>query len=46
MASVISRNSLGHSAGDKLLKAFSGQLIKCVRRDDTVARLGGDEFVI
>jgi diguanylate cyclase (GGDEF)-like protein len=39
-------DSLGHSAGDKLLKAFSLQLVKCVRRDDTVARLGGDEFVI
>jgi diguanylate cyclase len=39
-------DSLGHSAGDKLLKAFSGHLIKCVRREDTVARLGGDEFVI
>jgi diguanylate cyclase (GGDEF)-like protein len=33
-------DSLGHSAGDKLLKAFSGQLIKCVRREDTVARAG------
>jgi diguanylate cyclase (GGDEF)-like protein len=39
-------DSLGHSAGDKLLKAFSQQLVKCVRRDDTVARLGGDEFVV
>ena len=29
----------------KLLKAFSFQLVKCVRRDDTVARLGGDQFV-
>jgi diguanylate cyclase len=39
-------DSLGHSAGDKLLKAFSLKLIKCVRRQDTVARLGGDEFVV
>lgn len=39
-------DSLGHSAGDLLLKEFSSQLVRCVRRDDTVARLGGDEFVV
>jgi diguanylate cyclase (GGDEF)-like protein len=39
-------DSLGRSAGDKLLKAFSQELMKCVRRDDMVARLGGDEFVL
>jgi diguanylate cyclase (GGDEF)-like protein len=39
-------DSLGHSSGDKLLKAFSHHLIRSVRRDDVVARLGGDEFVI
>ena len=39
-------DSLGRSTGDKLLKAFSQELMKCVRRDDMVARLGGDEFAI
>jgi diguanylate cyclase (GGDEF)-like protein len=39
-------DSLGHSAGDKLLKAFARQLVKDVRREDTVARLSGDEFVL
>ena len=39
-------DSLGHTAGDKLLKAFARQLAKYVRREDMVARLSGDEFVI
>jgi diguanylate cyclase (GGDEF)-like protein len=39
-------DSLGHTAGDRLLKAFSRQLIHGVRHEDTVARLSGDEFVV
>jgi diguanylate cyclase (GGDEF)-like protein len=39
-------DSMGHPAGDKLLKAFSVQLVKVVRQEDTVARLSGDEFVV
>jgi diguanylate cyclase (GGDEF)-like protein/PAS domain S-box-containing protein len=39
-------DSLGHDAGDLLLKAISQRLKECVRDMDTVARVGGDEFVV
>jgi diguanylate cyclase (GGDEF)-like protein len=39
-------DSLGHSVGDDVLKAFAQRLLQCVRGIDTVARLGGDEFVV
>ncbi len=39
-------DTLGHAAGDEVLKAFSRRLQQSVRVTDTVARLGGDEFVI
>ena len=39
-------DTLGHQAGDAVLKEVVARLQSCVREDDTLARLGGDEFAL
>lgn len=39
-------DTLGHEAGDQVLKVFSARLSGIIRASDTIARVGGDEFML
>ncbi len=39
-------DTMGHGAGDELLRAFGGRILEVAGPEATVARLGGDEFAV
>ena len=39
-------DAFGHAAGDQVLKAIVGELLRQVRSSDVIGRLGGDEFAL
>ncbi len=39
-------DTLGHNAGDQVLKVISRRLTEIIRASDTIARIGGDEFIL
>ncbi|MDR3590449.1 MAG: EAL domain-containing protein [Negativicutes bacterium] len=39
-------DTMGHEAGDALLKEIGGRIQRCIRESDTLSRMGGDEFAL